>query len=72
MDDLCTDLAAEHDDLDDIVTDVDDWDVATPAAGWTVRDAISHLWFFDQRALLALTDVDAFAADAAALARSGV
>ena len=72
MDDLCTDLAAEHDDLDAIVSDVDDWDVATPAAGWTVRDAISHLWFFDQRAVLALTDVDGFAADAAALAVRGV
>ena len=32
--------------------------VATPAAGWTVADQLSHLWFFDQRALLALTDPD--------------
>ena len=26
--------------------------------GWTVRDQVSHIWFFDQRALLALTDPD--------------
>ena len=24
------------------------WDVATPAAGWAVRDQISHLAFFDE------------------------
>jgi uncharacterized protein (TIGR03084 family) len=72
MDELCDDLTAEHDDLDDLVADVDDWDIATPAAGWSVRDAISHLWFFDQRALLALTDADAFSADAAALSARGV
>src|SRR4051812_31748679 len=35
----------------------------TPSPGWTIRDQISHLWFFDQRALLALTDAEAFADD---------
>jgi uncharacterized protein (TIGR03084 family) len=71
MDDLCDDVSAEHEDLDGLVAGVDDWDVMTPAAGWTVRDTISHLWFFDQRALLALTDADAFAADVARLAEHG-
>ena len=66
MDAICDDLAAEHADLDRIVADAD-LAVATPAAGWTVADQLSHLWFFDQRALLALTDPAEFSADAAAL-----
>ena len=70
MDTLCDELTAEHDDLDRIVAGAD-LDVMTPAAGWTVRDQITHLWFFDQRALLAFTDPDAFAADAAELLRHG-
>ncbi len=73
MDAICDDLAAEHADLDRIVAALDDasWDTPTPAAGWMVRDQISHLWFFDQRAALALTDPDAFAADAKALLAGG-
>ena len=63
MDALCDDLTAEHADLDRIVT-ADDLGVATPAPGWSVGDQISHLWFFDQRAMLALTDPDGFARDA--------
>ena len=34
----------------------------TPAAGWDIRDSISHLCFFDEAAQLALTDAPAFAA----------
>jgi uncharacterized protein (TIGR03084 family) len=47
------------------------WDTPTPAPGWTVRDQVSHLWFFDQRALMALTDPEAFAADARSLMAAG-
>jgi uncharacterized protein (TIGR03084 family) len=70
---ICTDLEAEHADLDALVAPLapEQWDTPTPAAGWSVRDQISHLWFFDQRALLALTDRDAFAADMEWLLRSG-
>ncbi|MFV0306801.1 MAG: TIGR03084 family metal-binding protein [Desertimonas sp.] len=64
MDALCDDLAAEHDALDRIVADGQRLAEPTPAAGWSVGDQISHLWFFDQRALLALTDPDAFTDDA--------
>jgi uncharacterized protein (TIGR03084 family) len=62
---ICDDLAAEHADLDDLVSVLDEtqWRLQTPSPGWTVADQISHLWFFDQRALLALTDADAFADD---------
>ena len=63
---ICDDLAAEHHDLDGVVGRLNDSEWLTPTAspGWAIRDQISHLWFFDQRALMALTDPDAFAADA--------
>jgi uncharacterized protein (TIGR03084 family) len=70
VDALCDDLAAEHEDLDRIVAPGDRLDEPTPAAGWSVGDQISHLWFFDQRALLALTDADAFAVDTQSLMAS--
>jgi uncharacterized protein (TIGR03084 family) len=59
---LCTDLAAEHAALDDVVAGLPAaaWATATPAAGWDVRDSISHLCFFDESATLALTDPDGF------------
>jgi len=63
---LCDDLCDEADDLDRIVAAVDEaqWNTPTPAPRWTVHDQIAHLWCFDHRALLALTDADAFAEDA--------
>jgi uncharacterized protein (TIGR03084 family) len=62
MDAICTDLAAEHAALDAIVAPLDDaaWDTPTPAPGWTIRDQIGHLWFFDGTAVLAATDAEAF------------
>jgi uncharacterized protein (TIGR03084 family) len=73
MQSLCDDLAAEHRDLDDVVDRLDatDWLIPTPSPGWAIRDQISHLWFYDQRALMALTDLDAFAADAQWLMANG-
>jgi uncharacterized protein (TIGR03084 family) len=64
MSEICADLRAEHDDLDAIVAPLDAsaWDTPTPAEGWTVRDQISHLTYFDERALLACTDPEAFRA----------
>ncbi len=66
MDALCDDLTAEHDDLDRFVASAE-LSTPTPAPGWSIGDQLSHLWFFDQRALLALTEPNAFAADSAAL-----
>ena len=65
MDGICDDLAGEHHALDAVVAELteDQWLLPTPAVGWAIRDQISHLWFFDQRAALALRDPDAFAAD---------
>ncbi len=73
MQSLCADLAAEHAELDGLVTDLSDadWSRETPSPGWQVRDQISHLWFFDQRALMSLTDPDAFANDMRWLTANG-
>lgn len=70
---ICDDLLLEHTDLDAVVSsiDEDDWSSATPSAGWSVRDQISHLWFFDVRALMALTDPAEFARDKEVLLASG-
>jgi uncharacterized protein (TIGR03084 family) len=65
MQDLCDDLVAEHEALDDRVAELDEgaWTTITPAEGWTVADSISHLAFFDQTATLAAIDPDAFTAN---------
>ena len=61
---LATDLAAESADLTGILSGLSpsDWDAPTPAAGWTVRDQVTHLAFFDDTSLLSLRDAGAFRA----------
>lgn len=73
VDPICDDLIAEHDDLDALVAPLEPsgWDTPTASPGWSIRDQVSHLWFFDQKAALALTDPDAFRADAERLIASG-
>jgi len=70
---ICNDLHLEHLVLDALVAPLTEgqWSLATPAEGWSIRDQISHLWFFDQRAALALRDPEAFAADAQRLIAAG-
>jgi uncharacterized protein (TIGR03084 family) len=70
---ICDDLAAEHRDLDDIVDALSpaEWLTETASPGWEIRDQVSHLWFFDQRALMALTDPEAFAEDMRWLVANG-
>jgi uncharacterized protein (TIGR03084 family) len=60
--DLLSDLADEHASLDSVVKGAPAAALSarTPAAGWDVRDTISHLCFFDEQAALAITDPDAF------------
>src|SRR3954462_14839312 len=60
---ICNDLEAEHAALDARVASIDDaaWTIPTPAEGWTVRDQISHLNYFDDKACLAMTDAEAYA-----------
>ena len=73
MEAICDDLLAEHQSLDELVAtlDEDGWSLPTPAASWSIRDQISHLWFFDQRAAMALRDSDEFAADTERLIAAG-
>jgi uncharacterized protein (TIGR03084 family) len=70
---ICDDLAAEHRDLDVVVAGLTEaeWITPTPSPGWTIRDQISHLWFFDQRAAMALRDAEEFAADTEQLIAAG-
>jgi uncharacterized protein (TIGR03084 family) len=59
---VAADLKDEQDALDDIVAGIAeaDWMVATASPGWTVRDQIGHLAYFDGTASLAITDPSAF------------
>lgn len=61
---LLTDLAAETAALRDLVDALPDaaWQLATPAPGWTIGDQIGHLAYFDDVAVTAATDPEAFAA----------
>jgi uncharacterized protein (TIGR03084 family) len=61
---LGRDAIAEHDDLRAILADLAeaDWERPTPAAGWTIRDQLSHLAYFDGAARLSMVDPDAFRA----------
>ena len=72
MDPICDDLEAEHAELDRLLNrlDEDGWDRATPAEGWAVRDQVSHLAYFDERAWTAATDPDRFRVEAEALVAS--
>lgn len=64
LDELRTDLRAEHEALEAIVAGLDDdrWFEPTPATGWTIADQIGHLGYFDRTAALAINDSDAFLA----------
>jgi uncharacterized protein (TIGR03084 family) len=50
---ILNDLAAEGQELDDLVADAD-WATPTPAEGWTIAHQIAHLTWTDSRALIAL------------------
>jgi enediyne biosynthesis protein E11 len=70
LDEVLADLAAEGDELDRLVVDLDagQWRLATPAPGWTIAHQIGHLASSDRLATLAATDPAAFEARRAALA----
>jgi uncharacterized protein (TIGR03084 family) len=69
---LCADLAAETDVLLGWLRPLApaQWDQATPAEGWSIRDTVSHLAYFDDRAVQAATDPAAFESGKAALLAS--
>lgn len=64
MEQICNDLDSEHAALDAVVADLDEeqWQGATAAEGWDVKDTIVHLIQADMAARLAVNDPDAFAA----------
>jgi uncharacterized protein (TIGR03084 family) len=68
---LLSDLSGETQALVLMLESVSDWDLATPAEGWAIRDQVSHLAFFDEAATLALVDPGRFRAEAAALTALG-
>lgn len=61
---IADDVQAEHDALADTLGPVGEhaWETVTPAPGWTVRDQIAHLAFFDHVTRLAVADHAAFEA----------
>ena len=66
LQDLLVDLVAETARVDDLLMSLTDeeWERPTPAAGWAVRDQISHLAFFDEAAVTAATDPARFRREA--------
>ena len=66
LSELLGDLDDEYADcrrlVDGLAADAPAWDRPTPAEGWSVRDQISHLAFFDDAGRMALVDPDGFTA----------
>jgi uncharacterized protein (TIGR03084 family) len=59
---ICEDLRAEHEELEALLTGLDQTqgEVVTPFYSWTVKKEVEHLAYFDDRASLAATDPEAF------------
>ncbi|MHB8190230.1 MAG: TIGR03084 family metal-binding protein [Ferrimicrobium sp.] len=73
MSQLLADLAGETEVVIGMVEALEEpsWNLPTPAEGWTIKDQISHLAFFDEAAALAATDLKRFHVEADALAALG-
>lgn len=58
----CRDLSLEYDALDAIVSGLDEseWNIITPFYGWTIKDEISHIAYFDEAAKLSATNQELF------------
>jgi uncharacterized protein (TIGR03084 family) len=63
MESLLKDLREEHNSLDTMVAPLteEEWDLVTPFVGWSIRDEVIHLAYFDGTGRLAATDEAAFA-----------
>lgn len=59
---LAKDLEAETASLREVLwaASASDWDAPTQAAGWSVRDQVAHLAYFDDVTVLAMTDPEEF------------
>jgi uncharacterized protein (TIGR03084 family) len=67
MKDVLSDLSTEGDELDAVVAGLsaEEWDLSTPAPGWTIAHQVAHLAFIAHLARLAASDAEAFEAAAA-------
>ncbi|MEW9549364.1 TIGR03084 family metal-binding protein [Nonomuraea sp. NPDC050783] len=67
MAELLDDLRAETASLEELLAPLReaDWELPTPAEGWAVRDQVSHLAWFDEAAVRAVTDPEGFTASLA-------
>jgi uncharacterized protein (TIGR03084 family) len=65
---LVDDLRAETNALESLLISLDEaqWGSATPAEGWSIKDQVSHLAYFDEMATRSATGPDAFRAAATA------
>ncbi|MGM0452456.1 MAG: TIGR03084 family metal-binding protein [Thermodesulfobacteriota bacterium] len=64
MEAVCRELEREYSDLDELLGNLaeSDWNRVTFFNDWTIRDEISHLAYYDNKARLAATDASAFQA----------
>lgn len=67
--DLRDETAVLYDRLDGLTPA--DWALPTPADRWTVADQVSHLMYFDETALMAVTDPERFRRHAAEMMGRG-
>jgi uncharacterized protein (TIGR03084 family) len=70
---LTADLVAESAWLEGILGSLapPEWQLPTPAVGWTIADQVSHLAYFDETTLMSIRDPDRFCREAAALTGRG-
>jgi uncharacterized protein (TIGR03084 family) len=71
---LLADLRTETDQLLEVLAPLarSGWHLPTPAAGWSIKDQVSHLAFFDDSAFSALTNPGKFRDEADALMAAGM
>ncbi|MCP4116090.1 MAG: TIGR03084 family protein [Desulfobacteraceae bacterium] len=64
METLCQELEKEYHTLDTAlgVLPPEEWNRVTPFAGWTIREEIGHIAYYDNKATLAVTDPMGFQA----------
>ncbi|QYB00132.1 TIGR03084 family protein (plasmid) [Rhodococcus sp. USK10] len=70
---LLEELKVESDGIIGVLRDLaeQDWDRGTPAIGWSIRDQVSHLAYFDETATAAIREPERFIEEAAALTAGG-
>ncbi|UCD58142.1 MAG: TIGR03084 family protein, partial [Candidatus Hydrogenedentota bacterium] len=62
MKQICEDLRTEHEELDAVLSNLDEeqWMIMTPSPGWDIKDQVRHLAYFDDRAALSTSDAEKF------------